>query len=170
MGTIKDRRLALPVSCHPGTHVGEYVPFYFCSRSIMLYVIHCANHSALTYRGGQGPIVHLQADLHEAIAWANGQGLRWAFTASNAGAGYCRFFNQVGDLSQIDWQAVGANQWAAAPIKEAKQAEFLMHNSFPWHLVRRIGVQSRATYAQVVAAIAGAAHQPRVEIKPDWYY
>ena len=40
MGSIKQRRLALPVDCHPGTFVGEFVPFYFCPRSIMLYVIH----------------------------------------------------------------------------------------------------------------------------------
>jgi hypothetical protein len=37
--TIKKRRLEeLPVSCHPGTFVGHYVPFYFCPRSPMLYV------------------------------------------------------------------------------------------------------------------------------------
>ena len=29
MNSIKNRRLGLPVNCHPGTHVGEYVPFYF---------------------------------------------------------------------------------------------------------------------------------------------
>lgn len=29
MGSIKQRRLQLPITCHPGTHVGEYVPFYF---------------------------------------------------------------------------------------------------------------------------------------------
>lgn len=52
MGDIKARRLALPVECHPGDHVGEFVPFYFCPRSIMLYVIHCANHPELAYRGG----------------------------------------------------------------------------------------------------------------------
>jgi hypothetical protein len=32
MGSIKDRRLGLPVSCHEGTMVGDYLPFYFCSR------------------------------------------------------------------------------------------------------------------------------------------
>lgn len=60
MSRIKQRRLTLPVGCHPPSCVGDFVPFYFCPRSIMLFVIHCANHPDLTYRGGQGPIVHLR--------------------------------------------------------------------------------------------------------------
>ena len=45
MSSIKRRRLEqLQVTCHPGTKVGEYVPFYFCPRSIMLYILHIGNH------------------------------------------------------------------------------------------------------------------------------
>jgi hypothetical protein len=45
MSAIKARRLyELEVDCHPGTKVGEYVPFYFCPRSIMLYLLHRGNH------------------------------------------------------------------------------------------------------------------------------
>ncbi len=41
MSDIKRRRLEeLKVDCHPGTKVGQYVPFYFCPRSIMLYILH----------------------------------------------------------------------------------------------------------------------------------
>ena len=36
MSNIKQRRLSLPVSCHPGLNVGDCVPFYFCPRSTML--------------------------------------------------------------------------------------------------------------------------------------
>ena len=43
MGEIKARRLAQPVRCNPGTLVGDYVPFYFCPRSVMLYLIYKAN-------------------------------------------------------------------------------------------------------------------------------
>lgn len=91
MSNIKRRRLALPVRCHPGDRVGDYVPFYFCPRSVMLFVIYCANARELTYRGGQGPIVHLEADLRAVIAWAEEAGRRWAFTLSNAGANYAEF-------------------------------------------------------------------------------
>jgi hypothetical protein len=54
MQTIKQRRLTLPVACHRPTCVGDYVPFYFCSRSIMLYVIYRGNNPELLYHGGQG--------------------------------------------------------------------------------------------------------------------
>ena len=108
MGGIKQRRLLLPVDCHPGDHVGEYVPFYFCPRSIMLYVIHCANHPELAYRGGQGPIVHLEADLNKVVVWADGERRRWAIALSNAGAVYTQFRSRLEQLNEVDWPAVAA--------------------------------------------------------------
>ena len=82
MNQIKERRLTeLVLRSHPGLHVGECVPFYFCPRSIMLYLIYQANHSELDYRGGQDHIVHLEADWkRQTVAWADVQGQRWAFT------------------------------------------------------------------------------------------
>lgn len=56
MNNIKQRRLTLPLRSHAGLHVGDCVPFYFCPRSVMLYLIYQANHPELTYRGGQEPI------------------------------------------------------------------------------------------------------------------
>ncbi len=50
LGTIKERRLSLPVKCYPQSCVGQYVPFYFCPRSIMLFLLHRGNHPDLSYR------------------------------------------------------------------------------------------------------------------------
>src|SRR5213594_3136416 len=63
MSSIKERRLSLDLGCHPGLPVGRCVPFYFCPRSVMLFLIHRANHPDLMYRDGQEPIIHLEADL-----------------------------------------------------------------------------------------------------------
>lgn len=53
MSSIKRRRVEqLEVDCHPGTKVGEFVPFYFCPRSIMLYVIHRGNDPSRSSRAG----------------------------------------------------------------------------------------------------------------------
>lgn len=170
MGSIKQRRLTLPVSCHPGTYVGEYVPFYFCPRSIMLYVIHCANHPELAYQGGQQPIVHLEADMYDVARWADENARRWAFSLSNAGAVYTQFRSELAQLDEINWDAVTARHFKPADVKEAKQAEFLVQQSFPWHLVDRIGVHSQGIAQRVYIAMNGASHRPLVEIRRDWYY
>lgn len=170
MDAIKQNRLRLPVSCHAGDHVGEFVPFYFCPRSVMLYLIYMANHPGLTYRGGQDPIIHLESDLSRVVAWANANKRKWAFSLSNAGAFYTQFRSRLNQLSEVNWPAVAANDFRSADIKEGKQAEFLMHESFPWDLVERIGVISPGMAQQVANAMKGHAHRPQVEIKREWYY
>lgn len=170
MGSIKRRRLGLPVSCHTGLHVGDCVPFYFCSRSIMLFVIHCANHPELAYRGGQQPIIHLEADMHQVVHWARVEGRRWAFSLSNAGASYTQFGARLDQLGEVNWGGVAATDFRPADVKEAKQAEFLVEQSFPWHLVERVGIHSQVIAPRVASAMQGGAHRPRVEVKRDWYY
>jgi ssDNA thymidine ADP-ribosyltransferase, DarT len=171
MSTIKRRRLEeLRVKCWPTDFVGEYVPFYFCPRSIMLYILYRANHPELTYRGGQGPIVHLEADLCSVIDWCEADTRRWAFSLSNAGAYYTEFRNRMEDLDQIDWSAVENPDFRSSDVREAKQAEFLVYERFPWSLVHRIGVHSEPVKQRVLAAIAGLEHRPPVVVRPDWYF
>ena len=175
MSKIKRRRLEeLTLASHPALHVGDCVPFYFCPRSVMLFVIHMANSPELTYSGGQGAIVHLELDLHSLVAWANSSGLNWAFTTSNAGSYHFDDHADLELLNRVDWDAVGARQWAgsgvAAAVKEGKQAEFLVEESVPWKLVSRVGVRTRATQNQVLEALRQHDHLPSVEVKPDWYY
>lgn len=174
MSDIKRRRLTLALASHPGLHVGECVPFYFCPRSVMLYLIWQANHPNLEYRGGEGPIVHLESDLHAAAEWAEQTGQRWAFTLSNAGAYGFEDRGTFDAIDEIDWDAVAARQWSGngipSSIRHGKQAEFLVEQRFPWELVERIGVRSRDVAPRVAAAITGAAHRPPTEIRKDWYY
>ena len=170
MGSIKKRRLELPVKCYPGYKVGDFVPFYFGPRSIMLYLIHMANHAELSYRGGQGPIVHLESDLNETIEWAEQNHRKWAFTLSNAGAAYAEFRKKKEQLSEVNCEAVRASDFRPSVVKEGKQAELLVHEFFPWTLVRRIGVLSKPTHSQVVRAIAEAEHRPLVDVETNWYY
>lgn len=171
MSAIKKRRLEeIAVSCQHGTLVGDYVPFYFCPRSVMLYLLHQGNHQDLTYREGQETIVHFEADLHEVVAWADEQGRRWAFSLSNAGARYVQFRDSLDRLDEINWAAVAERDFRSPDVKEGKQAEFLLHGSFPLELVRRIGVISAEMKARAEASLAHASHQPPIEIRHDWYY
>lgn len=169
MSDIKRRRVEeLEVDCHQGTKVGDYVPFYFCPRSIMLYLLYRGNHENLTYREGQGPIVHLEADLHTVIAWAEQEQRRWAFSLSNAGARYTEFRKNPAQLSQLDWNAIDASDFRASAVAHAKQAEFLLCDSFPLELVERVGVSSTRV-AQAVGRLFPSGTPP-IKVKPDWYF
>ena len=170
MNSIKARRLRLPVKCFSGDMVGDYVPFYFCPRSVMLYLLHRGNHPELDYHGGQAPILHLVADMHEVVNWANGEGRRWAFTLSNAGTKYTEFRSRLDQLDQVNWAAVAATDFRQPHIKEGKQAEFLVRDFFPWHLVQRIGIYSQAVREQVMTILDAGTGRPLVEIRREWYY
>jgi hypothetical protein len=170
MSEIKLRRLELPVGGLDNVCVGDCVPFYFCPRSIMLFILHCRNHPSLTYRGGQENIVHLEADLLEVVEYAKQHRQPWAFSLSNAGAVYTEFRTDLEQLSEINRQAVTATDFRSGEMKEGKQAEFLLHGAFPWSLVRRIGVKSDTIKTQVQTLLESAPHQPLLEWKPNWYY
>ena len=174
MQEIKERRRRNRLRSYPGLRVGDCVPFYFCPRSVMLYRIHMANRPGLSFWGGQGPIVHLEADFREAVGWARANGRRWAFTTSNAGSGYFEDFSEERHLGKINWDAVHATQWSGGGVDPSlrtdKQAEFLMEQSFPWELVSRVGVRSAHVRDIVEGELQASSHRPLVGIRSDWYY
>ena len=128
MPHIKERRRTRTLRSHPDLHVGDCVPFYFCPRSVMLFVISRRNHPDLSFQGGQDPIVHLEADLHRTVDWANRASCRWAFTTSNAGSFHFEDYTDLSQINLINWTAVQAAYWRG--MTDDKQAEFLIERGF----------------------------------------
>lgn len=170
MNGIKARRLTLPVSCHQGTTVGQYVPFYFCPRSIMLNIIYYANHPDLAYRGGQNPIIHLVIDINKTIEWAESNQKKWAFSDKNAGAYLAEFYSSVDNIDKINWQAVESRDFKDSQVKEGKQAEFLLYDFMPWSLVEKIGVYNAEIQQQVIEMLDQTEHKPIISIEKSWYF
>src|SRR4051794_4420830 len=78
---IKKRRLnEINVSCCLFHNVGDFVPFYFCPRSPMLFSINKGNTGQPP--GCQRQIVHLVSTVADAVAL----GKPWAISSGNAGA------------------------------------------------------------------------------------
>jgi hypothetical protein len=114
--------------------------------------------------------VHLEADLHGVICWAEASSKRWAFSLSNAGAYYTEFRSGSDELDQLDWKAIAATDFRTAEVKERKQAEFLVHDSLPFDLVERIGVRSAAIQSRAAAALVASRRRPAIEVHPEWYF
>jgi hypothetical protein len=170
---IKQRRLTeLNVHCHAGTKVGDYVPFYFCPRSPMLYKI-SKRDGALTYQGGQEQIVHLASTVDNAVKAAGER--PWAFSEGNAGAYYTQFSANLADLATfVDWTAVASKWWSGPSVDPAvmskKMAEFLVHDYFPWSEFLAVGVLNAAIAAEVESALDSCDHRPQILVRPTWYY
>jgi hypothetical protein len=169
MDRIKHRRLTqLTLPSFPNLHVGECVPFYFCPRSVMLFLLYKGDHPDLSYRGGEDNVIHLVADLYSTVAWAEENHRRWVFTLSNAGSSYFEDRCDLTKLGDIHWDAVQANQWK--DCKEEKQAEFLVETYFPWRLIDEIGVKSRKIYERVKAILGRNQTIKTITLRPEWYY
>jgi len=172
MNNIKlRRREELTIPSHPDLFVGECVPFYFCPRSVMLYLLYKGNHMDVAYRGGQEPIIHLVSNLKESVEWAYANNLRWAFTDTNAGARYFEAYTELNDLNKLDWHAIQATQWDERDVKDKKQAEFLIEHCFSWDLVDEVGVFSFEQLHHVQTILRDNNQElPIVRIQRSWYY
>lgn len=160
---IKERRMRRPVTVAAGGTLGNYVPFNFCPRSVMLYVV---AHGHENYQEGQQPIVHLVSSIQTIQAI----GRPWLFTDRHADLGYANQYNTLGKLGEVDWAVMPLTYWSDPDVKEKRQAEFLVHDWCPWEAIETIGVIDLDIAERVEAAISGANHKPRVEVHRDWYY
>lgn len=175
ISNIKERRLVHPLASFPELTVGQCVPFYFCPRSVMLYVIKCQNHPDLAYLNGQDDIIHLVFDLQKILDWAMNNKLKTCYTTSNAGS---KYFDDYSDFSKIidliDWHSVNATHWAGNGIenyvKEHKQAEFLVENKISINLLECVGVYNLQNYKKVNTILNKYGVSAKVGQKPDWYY
>mgnify|MGYP005775000683 CR=1 FL=1 len=168
MSKIKETRLSKRLSKYPDLTVGDCTPFYFCPRSVMLYMIYKGNHIEISYRGGQNPIIHIVADFHRVIEWAQRENKRWVFTPTNAAASYAEDFNDLAMLSEINWDVVNSDDWKEN--RGQKQAEFLIEHSFPIGLIEKIGVYSEKYARQVTELLSHYNLIIDVTIEPNWYY
>lgn len=160
---IKLRRLReYKVGCCGDRFVGEFVPFYFCPRSPMLYTINRGNTGQPP--GCQKDIVHLVSTVAHGLA----MGRAWAIADGNAGAAHAAFYDDIHKLDALDWTAIRATDWQRRTHQ--KMAEFLVADLFEWSAITAIGCHNSRACREVEALIAAQPHRPTVEVKPGWYY
>lgn len=165
---IKERRARRRVPLPPGGTLADYVPFYFAPRSPMLYAIHRGNVEG--YDGSQASVLHLVTSA-ESVAES---GLAYTFTNGHAEMMISDFYADLSHLDQIDWEIMRAIIWRDTnedgDRKRRRQAEFLVHQCFPWPMITEIGVISSRVAEDVNSILDGHEHRPMVVVHRDWYY
>lgn len=161
---IKERRLTqYRIACCDNRFVGEFVPFYFCPRSPMLWTINAGNTGREP--GCQKTILHLVSTVQ------HGYNLRrsWAISDGNAGSHYTTFSNDAGALNGVNWDIVKSWSWKGDRL-HIKATEFLVADRFPVSALIGIGCHNDNT-AQAAREIV-QRHSLNIPVKviPNWYY
>lgn len=164
--TIK--RAEREVRCSRGGTLNDYVPFYFCPRSVMLYLIHRRHES--TYGGGQEPVIHLVSSAEQ----IDRSGLPYLFTDRQAYVLYADQIDDLGRLPELDWKTIRSNDWKNTDVdldrQERKMAEFLVHNFVPWSSITGIGVYSKRYKDQAEQILKAYNDETQVQVMTSWYY
>ena len=176
---IQGRRALRNIPFTPGGILHDYVPFYFAPRSPMLYTINQGNVPNCAYR--QDDIAHLVSSAQQ-IA---GCGRPFVFSDIHAALDYARFFGNLGELNEIEWQIFFEEPrldgyciyWQNrhtpahhARRLETRQAEFLVCEHVPLSVLREIGVRTKECETRVRAALAAGDWRPIIRVMPGWYY
>lgn len=166
-GHIKARRLTeYRVGCfNPAPFVGEFVPFYYCPRSVMLYTINKGGVDGLP-AGSQRTVLHLVTRTDVLM----NLGRDWAISDGNAGAAHTSFYNDVSGFQQLSWDAINSRHWPG--LTHQKCAEFLVRDHVPWTAISHIGCFDEDVAAQVnqLFDALAVAHRPQVQVVKGWYY
>jgi len=165
---LKQRRRATIVEVAPGGTLADYVPFYFGPRSPMLFTYSQGNVTGR--RENQDEIIYLVSTAEYVVSL----NLPFAFTDGHPVVEPKSFFNDLRHLQEIDFQIMNGKYWfdtdAYPDRKRRRQAEFLVHQQFPWTAVQALAVRTSAMHGRVVDLIQHAEHRPTCIVRPDWYY
>ena len=127
--------------------LGEYIPFYFAGHSPMLLNI-ITGYSGVS-RFPQDEIIYLVCRLENIVQHCS----EWIFSDGHAKDRLTRFFNNLGDLDEIDWDTVTQQYWRPTEDdydrQRRKQAEFLVMRHVPVHCIKGLVVKTEARKHQI---------------------
>lgn len=116
--------------------LGEYIPFYFAGHSPMLLNIKTGYRSIK--KRPQHELAYIVCRLDAILARCS----EWVFTDGHARDRLSRYFNDLTNLNEIDWNVVGDQYWRNTEDdfdrQRRKQAEFLVRNHVPAACIEKI--------------------------------
>lgn len=177
--TVQGHRAQKPVTAGSGGVIHDYVPFYFAPRSPMLFTINRGNVPGCDYR--QDDIVHLRTTVQRVVD----DELDFVFYNYNAATAMAECFDNLEDLTQIDWELFFESPLCDGYCKywnnthrnpryarrmETRQAEFLVHDRVPLSSVEEVVVRTPAIATQVEQIVRTGGWSVPVRAQSLWYF
>ena len=166
--SLKNLRMQTEVEVEPFGTLGDYVPFYFGTRSPMLYVY------TKGYVTGKPEDTDDLIYLVSSAEAVSSSGLPFVFTDGHPIREPKAFFNDLADLHNVDMPLMTERMWtdtdADPDKKRRRQAEFLVYHRLPLELMAGIATKSATRRTWVKGLLGEAGWDIQCASRPGWYY
>ena len=159
---IKLRRLQqIGVDCCGSRYVGEFVPFYFCPRSPMLFTVNMGNTGSLrdvkaTSSTSSAPLVS-----------------EWGFSGSGHSVTEMLAHSTRTSITTLQSSPIWIGPQSMPNIGEKTTPEavrILGGGAIPWQGIQFIGCHNPRAAERVEQIMSHSQHRPEVRVKNDWYF
>lgn len=152
----------------PGGTLSDYVPFYFCTHSVMLFNLHTGRVEGVDVR--QSDIVYAVSSIERLQAL----GLPFLFTDRHAYVESAVFSSNPGELPKLDWSLIKSRDFKRDPEDptklERRAAECLVHRQVPVGALLGLACFDEETRGRIQAILQEVGSSLPVRSKPDWYF
>ena len=152
----------------PGGTLSDYVPFYFTPFSIMMYKIKTGHGDVVQLTNCE--IVIFVSSLHRIADL----GIPFLFTNGHAYPLYVKFFSNLEDLNNLDWELLRARDFHHDPDdpgkKDRYQAEALVHHHVPISGFLGIGCINDRVKEFLDGELAKRGQNLDVKVTRAWYF
>lgn len=150
-----------------GRRLGEYIPFYFGTRTPMLYVVQYGFNMVTPISAEN--IIYCVTSVQKILQ----QGLSFVFTDGHAVDRFTTQYNET-DIKKIDsivdWRAIKAKYWkdeTDLDLKRRKEAEFLVLGDIAVESVLGFVVANENAKNKLISF---SAKPEQVIVKPDYFF
>ncbi len=151
----------------PKGRLCDYVPFYFTSRTPMLYNIK-TGYAGLR-KCPMSELVILVSSLPRLLL----RGLDFVFTDRHACLATARFYRELTDLENIWWDVIASGDFKRTPDQpdrfERYQAEALVHRHVPFHALSGVACYDTQVEEACVKILGESNCHVPVAVRPDWF-
>lgn len=167
---IVGRRQAQPVGIEGYGDLGDYVPFYFCGHTPMLYNIITGKHGLMARP--QRDLVLIHCPLPRIVE----AGCRYFYTDGNAKVEISKVYTDLADLERLDWEAIRSADFRIAEHGKdrirRKQAEFLVHGYVPVGCIAALIVLDAERKAEMEALVhaRGLSIKVIADTNRKWFF
>lgn len=149
-------------------YIGDYIPFYFTPRSVMMFNILTGYYKPRVPQRSKDEIIVIRCLVEELATRP-----QWFFTDGQANDGESRHYSDLKQLDKIDWACIQQSQFSKSDDYDRPrryQAEFLVKDFVPSACFESICIYNKKMQIWAQNHVNAAGKMIKVNVIPEYFF